>query len=164
MITDVPDIDQNPNTLPYLLPPTDDKYAEKLSATLPNDSTPKEFEKIKILYEEYQANTKKITRQYQLIEVCLRIAGSILPVFIGLAMINYLEHYVFIVWGISQAISTAIIFSYNVNNRIKEEVSNLKIEFLLRYKCPNCKKSFGETPWQIIFDQKKCSSCKHALV
>ena len=120
----------------------------------------KDFENLKQLYIEYQEKVKNTTRKYQRQDSFVRMSCSLLPVAASIILRKELGVNAYVPGCLASAFVTLAGFFTNVNSRSKEELNDLKVTFLLKYKCPKCNSRFGDIDWRLLADQKKCNTCK----
>jgi hypothetical protein len=122
-----------------------------------------ELLQLRKLHENYQKTLNQIIRKYQKEDLLLRIIFSLIPVIGSILLRKFLGINAYVLGSLSSTFVVAVNFFRNYNIKAKEEINALKVEFLLKYKCPKCKVRFGELDWRLIQDQIKCNSCKICL-
>jgi hypothetical protein len=123
-----------------------------------------EFKALKELFDNYQKSILKTTTNYQNKDNYIRLIGFLVPVALSFPLKQYLGYLTFILWGISASFSILVIMVIDNTGKLKTRLHELKIKFLLEYKCPHCHGRLGEIDWRLLLDQQFCPNCKKKLV
>ncbi|MCL1894644.1 MAG: FHA domain-containing protein [Holophagaceae bacterium] len=135
----------------------------------------KAFQNLKKVYDVYTATKKEI----QSSGTKRNIMARILPMAVAIALGGILIAILTFVLGESEGFSkikpylnsillgAAMLigggFSSKQSGQSFENIYELDQQFKLDYICPDCKRHFGQTPWQNLKQQTKCQFCKRSF-
>jgi DNA-directed RNA polymerase subunit RPC12/RpoP len=137
-----------------------------------------EFLKLKYVYENYGKTKVKIQSESQGKMMLKRSLPMALP---GLLMVvlslsfggtpetieakqhaDNIKLITTIIGGILSAVALVLGTLWGSKDvaKMPERLADLREQFLIDYSCPNCKREFGERPWELIKRQGKCPACQ----
>jgi hypothetical protein len=137
----------------------------KVVKTDENDFS-QEFSKLKALYDNYQKDRIKLSKNHQLKTSIIRAAFTLSPLVIFKVVQHSLDpsqqqefssdFIVFSVLGSTLAVAATGSMSP------VEKISQLDEDFKVKYVCPNpkCRRPLGMVPWTNYYNQGTCSFCK----
>lgn len=122
-----------------------------------------EFFELRQLFDEYQASIDRIHRKYQGKETLIRIGFGAMPIIFSILFRKELGHMAYVVGCLSSIFVVSVNYFLDSSTRRRNEINALKLNFLLRYRCPSCNERFGDIDWNLLADQKECPNCKCQL-
>jgi len=116
--------------------------------------------RLRKLYDDYQNQCNNVLRKFQKKDTFIKVCFSLVPLISSLIIKKEFGFSPYALGSVCSGIVTWLSFQNNSNLKSKEELNKIKLEFLLKYRCPKCNVRFGDIDWRLIEDQGRCNSCK----
>jgi len=137
---------------------------DKLRQQLPmsDEDFRQAFLALKKVYENYSEEKIKIQSEGQGKMMLKRSLPMVIPGLLMIVATTFLGTSAAIVGSaLSVVIMIAgIIWASRDVAKIPIRLAELREQFLWDYACPNCKREFGERPWELLRRQGKCPYCQ----
>jgi hypothetical protein len=124
------------------------------------------FYQLQTVYETYVGTKTDVETQSQVKVMLLRALPSLPGLLIMLAPLGGGLPVIRIAGGLLMVGATFVGFKLSAGTmaKTKQKQAALDEKFKIDYVCPQCKRHFGQTPWENLRDQGGCSACHRKFI
>jgi FHA domain len=120
-----------------------------------------EFLQLKNVFYNFKNNIENVRKEDEKKNFFIRLGWSLTPLIVVFFFKNTIPQNLKVLFYMCSPIIFMIVtYIKQLNPKSKRKLEELSERFLIEYRCPSCRCSLGSTPWNVLAEQKFCTTCK----